>query len=147
MLKLLIIIIIIDNINAYSIQECNNTSIETATNDDYLLKDEFKCYNDGICIQINYNSTSFEQICNCRPGYTGKQCTQLMQACNSNPCGSNGYCNSDPDDNNYEENNNNMQTFRRCYQPNKQHQQQTHYANQQQLLLKKPQIRSKKYTN
>lgn len=99
MLKLLIIIIIIDNINAYSIQECNNTSIETATNDDYLLKDEFKCYNDGICIQINYNSTSFEQICNCRPGYTGKQCTKLMQACNSNPCGSNGYCNSDPDDN------------------------------------------------
>jgi len=99
MLKLLviliIILIIIDIINAYSIQECNNTSIEVATNDDYLLKEEFKCYNDGICIQINYNSTWFEQICNCRPGYTGKQCTQLIQACNSNPCGSNGYCNSD----------------------------------------------------
>ena len=64
----------------------------------YLVKectddDDFTCYNNGICMQVQINSTASMKVCSCAAGFTGRQCTQLETPCSPNPCGQNGYCN------------------------------------------------------
>ena len=56
--------------------------------------DNFKCYNGGQCLQIELNATSSAKVCNCKPGFTGRQCAQRTMPCSPDPCGPNGYCNS-----------------------------------------------------
>jgi len=60
----------------------------------YNENDHFKCYNGGMCLQIEINATSSTKICNCKPGFTGRQCAQRTMACSPDPCAPNGYCNS-----------------------------------------------------
>ena len=81
MIRLILAIILLNQIEAFSISECGPDA-------------EFKCFNNGVCMQIHLNETSSVQVCNCRPGYTGRQCTQLESPCSANPCGPNGFCNS-----------------------------------------------------
>lgn len=69
------------NVKAFTVNECRDTS------------DGFKCYNNGVCIQVKLNSTSSMKLCNCAPGFTGRQCTQMETPCSPDPCGINGYCN------------------------------------------------------
>lgn len=48
---------------------------------------EFKCKNDGICVQLTESSIS---SCECASGFTGEHC-ELVDLCLSNPC-HNGQC-------------------------------------------------------
>ena len=69
---------------SYPVSECTNSN----------ENDTFKCYNGGVCLQIDFNSTSTMKICSCKPGFTGRQCAQRTMPCSPDPCEPNGYCNS-----------------------------------------------------
>lgn len=68
-------------VESYAITECTHQDTD------------FKCHNNGICIQVQLNATSSMKLCNCVPGFTGRQCTQMETPCMNNPCGVNGFCN------------------------------------------------------
>jgi hypothetical protein len=70
-----------------AVRECDEADVEASVGD-------FKCYNGGRCIEIELNATRTMQICQCRPGYTGRQCEQISEPCSPDPCLPNGYCNS-----------------------------------------------------
>ena len=72
--------------SSYPVRECESDA-----------PNPLKCYNGGICLQIEINSTSTMKICNCKPGFTGRQCSQRTMPCSPDPCAPNGYCNSEDD--------------------------------------------------
>ncbi|CAF0801479.1 unnamed protein product [Brachionus calyciflorus] len=90
---LLVTLILLNVTHSYTIKNCKYDAYDSDNADD-----DFKCYNGGICFKLDDNSTSSIKICNCKPGFTGKQCEQsTLTPCSPDPCYSNGYCNANPD--------------------------------------------------
>lgn len=52
------------------------------------------CRNNASCYDIQDGFNSYDYNCSCQPGYTGKNCTDIIDYCKSNPCQNNNPCNS-----------------------------------------------------
>ncbi|KAI6179095.1 hypothetical protein M3Y98_00573500 [Aphelenchoides besseyi] len=74
--------------------ECECLSLFNGTNCEELSPCNARPCNNGTCVDLSDG----EFVCDCKPGYDGEFCTNIINMCDPNPCEYNGTCTSSIND-------------------------------------------------